>query len=177
MENRIDQFVDAVYSDLGESKEIHDLREEMRNHLLQSARDLKAQGYSEEESVRLAIERFGDVVNLKRGLHSLYGSITSSTDSPRFGNVLAWIPLIVGALSLLISAYAPLSIPLGIIGLILGFITRKASNRHIAAWGMIVSAASILWTVFLLSLLTVHHSSVSPVKVDSSSQPIHSNGT
>ncbi len=164
MEKQINEYVNSVYNGLGETKEVLDLKEEMRNHLLQSAKDLKAQGYNEEESVRLAFERFGDTENLKSGLDSLYGTTTGSADSTRSGNILAWSTLIVGALSLLLSVFAPFSIPLGIFGVILGFIARKGSNRRIAAWGIIVSVIGILLTIFLLLLLTVHSTSVQPIQ-------------
>lgn len=175
MEKQINEYVNSVYNGLGETKEVLDLKEEMRNHLLQSAKDLKAQGYNEEESVRLAIERFGDTENLKSDLGSLYGTSTGSADSNRSGNVLAWSSLIVGVLSLLFSVFALFSIPLGIIGVILGFIARKGSNRRIATWGIIVSGIGILLTVLLLLFLTVHSTSVQPVRGHSSSQPVQSN--
>ncbi|GMA64127.1 hypothetical protein GCM10025859_45670 [Alicyclobacillus fastidiosus] len=175
MEKQIDQYVNEVYSGLVETKEVHDLKEEMRNHLLQTARDLKQQGHNEEESVRLAIERFGDGENLRHDLETLYGPTVNQVDSSRAGNVLGWASLIVGLLSFLSSVYAILSIPLGIVGLILGVIARKGSNRRIAIWGIAVSAVAILLTIFLLLLLTVHSYSVTPVNVHSSSQPMQTN--
>ena len=175
MQNEIDQYVNSVYDGLGQTKEVSDLREEMRNHLLQTAKDLQSQGHTEEESIQLAIERFGDSGHLRRELDTLYEADTMSSNSSRTGEVLAWISLIVGSVSFLSSVYAILSVPLGIIGLVLGVISRKGKNRRIAIWGMVLSAVAILLTIFLRLLLMVHSVSVTPVQIHSSSQPIQTN--
>ncbi|MFC4769229.1 permease prefix domain 1-containing protein [Effusibacillus consociatus] len=41
------------YKNFGNSKEITELKTEMKNHLIDSAKEFQRQGMSEEESVRL----------------------------------------------------------------------------------------------------------------------------
>lgn len=57
---QIETFVDSVYQDAsGNSKEIQELKAEMKNHLLEAVHELKSEGKSEQEAIEIAIERFG----------------------------------------------------------------------------------------------------------------------
>ncbi|CAM4465247.1 permease prefix domain 1-containing protein [Paenibacillus tarimensis] len=56
---QIDEYVDSVYANL-DGTEAEELKEEMRAHLLQAAQELMADGNTEEEAVKIAVERFGD---------------------------------------------------------------------------------------------------------------------
>lgn len=57
----IDEYLKLLYKHLhGTDKEIEDLKEEMKNHLLETVHELESEGLSPRESVRIAIERFGD---------------------------------------------------------------------------------------------------------------------
>lgn len=57
---QIDVFVDSVYQNVGgNKKEIQELKAEMKNHLLEAAHELKAEGKTEREAIDIAIERFG----------------------------------------------------------------------------------------------------------------------
>ncbi len=57
----IDEYLDVLYKRLNLSdKQTAELKAEMQNHLLDSVRELKEEGKSDQESVKIAIERFGD---------------------------------------------------------------------------------------------------------------------
>jgi hypothetical protein len=72
--NKVDSYINSVYRDFdGNHEEIEMLKKEMRDHLFQSVRDLKLEGKSEEESMNIAIKRFGEVNQLKKELIDIYG--------------------------------------------------------------------------------------------------------
>nr|WP_258567800.1 permease prefix domain 1-containing protein [Paenactinomyces guangxiensis] len=54
------------------STEIAELKEEMKRHLLEAVEELKAEGKSEEESVYIAIRRFGDTRHLNKDLQEVF---------------------------------------------------------------------------------------------------------
>lgn len=58
----IDRYIDQIYKNVNKkSKDIQDLKNEMKVHLISVVEELKNKGYSEEESLKIAIERFGEV--------------------------------------------------------------------------------------------------------------------
>lgn len=70
---QIDSYVNAVYQNVGgNKKEIQELKEEMRIHLIETVHELKKEGKSEEEAVEMAIERFGDEKFISSGLTELF---------------------------------------------------------------------------------------------------------
>jgi hypothetical protein len=65
----IDEYLKVLYKRLNATdQEIEDLKEEMKNHLLESVHELEVEGKSPQESVRIAIERFGDPGQIGREL-------------------------------------------------------------------------------------------------------------
>lgn len=65
----IDDYLRLIYKHLNATdEEIANSKYEMKNHLLESVRELQAEGKSEQESVRIAIERFGDPYEINREL-------------------------------------------------------------------------------------------------------------
>lgn len=156
VETKIDTYVDSVYEGFAETEEVLELKEEMRAHLIQSTQDLKGKGYSEEESVHMAIERFGDTDHLKRGLGSLYGAGPGSAEPSSGRNYLAWTGLIAGILSLVWFGLPPVSLVFGIIGLITAVAARRKSTGKMVKWGLILSAAGILLSAILWISHIVH---------------------
>jgi hypothetical protein len=68
--NGIDKYLNSIYRGAsGSSKETEDLKQEMRNHLIQTVKELQENGVTEEESVRIAIERFGEVFQIRNELN------------------------------------------------------------------------------------------------------------
>lgn len=58
---RIDDYIDSLFKNIDKSSiEVQDLKNEMRGHLMESVRELMKEGYTEEESIKIALERFGD---------------------------------------------------------------------------------------------------------------------
>ncbi|WDL96159.1 permease prefix domain 1-containing protein [Alicyclobacillus sp. ALC3] len=70
----IDDYVESLYRGLDGHGDAAELKEEMRGHLEDAAQRLREEGYSEADSVRIAIERFGDEAAVRRDLSSLYAS-------------------------------------------------------------------------------------------------------
>jgi len=57
---KINLYINSLYKHMDESSnEVKELKQEMKNHLLQAVNELKAEGKSEEESIEIAINRFG----------------------------------------------------------------------------------------------------------------------
>lgn len=56
----IEAFVDSVYQNVGgNKKEIQELKDEMKGHLLEAVHELKLEGKSEQEAIEISIKRFG----------------------------------------------------------------------------------------------------------------------
>lgn len=69
---QIEAFVDSVYQSIGgNQKEIHELKAEMKNHLLEAVHELKTEGKSEQEAIEIAIDRFGG----EKELRSIVGQL------------------------------------------------------------------------------------------------------
>lgn len=65
----IDDYLKSLYRHFNATnKEIDDFRVEMKNHLLDSVRELQTEGKSVQESIQIAIERFGDPGQIGREL-------------------------------------------------------------------------------------------------------------
>lgn len=69
----IDEFVDSLYNGInGSEKEIKDFKEEMKSHLVETVNELKDEGKTEEESLKIAYERFGERKIINNGLFKLF---------------------------------------------------------------------------------------------------------
>lgn len=69
----IEEFVDSLYKGVnGKSKEVDELKEEMKSHLIETVNELKKQGKTEEESLKIAYERFGDTSVITSGLFKIF---------------------------------------------------------------------------------------------------------
>lgn len=69
----IDEFVNSLYKGVnGSQKEIKDFKEEMKSHLIETVNELKHEGKTEEESLKIAFERFGDSTVITNGLFKLF---------------------------------------------------------------------------------------------------------
>lgn len=70
--DRIDRYLDSIYRGASDSsKEAEDLKQEMRSHLIQTVKELQENGVTEEESVRIAIERFGEEFQIRKELNQV----------------------------------------------------------------------------------------------------------
>jgi len=68
--DRIDKYLNSIYRDINaSSKETEDLKQEMKDHLVQTVKELQQNGITEEESIRIAIERFGEVFQIRNELN------------------------------------------------------------------------------------------------------------
>lgn len=67
--NNIDRYVNSLFKDMDTtSDEIKELKLEMKEHILASINELIAEGKSEEESIKIALNKFGDSYELKNDL-------------------------------------------------------------------------------------------------------------
>ncbi|UZJ78531.1 permease prefix domain 1-containing protein [Fictibacillus sp. KU28468] len=70
---QIDDYVNAMYRNAdGNKKEINELKEEMKSHLLEAVYDWKAKGKSEKEAIEIALENFGDKKQISKGLSEFF---------------------------------------------------------------------------------------------------------
>ncbi|MGC7873775.1 permease prefix domain 1-containing protein [Desulfosporosinus sp. SYSU MS00001] len=65
---KIDSYLDSVFRDSDKSQESNDLKLEMRNHLESSIKELQESGLTEEESAKVAIDRFGEEFQIRNEL-------------------------------------------------------------------------------------------------------------
>ena len=70
---RVDKYINSIYRNLKvDSSELNDLKSEMRSHLVEAIKEIKEEGYSEDESITIALERFGDKFNLEGELTEVF---------------------------------------------------------------------------------------------------------
>ncbi|PLT30591.1 permease prefix domain 1-containing protein [Peribacillus deserti] len=70
---KIDEFVHSLYKDVsGDKQELDDLKQEMRSHLIEAVEELKFEGKTEEEAIRMAIENFGGKKQIVSGLSEFF---------------------------------------------------------------------------------------------------------
>ncbi|MGH4124245.1 MAG: permease prefix domain 1-containing protein [Clostridium sp.] len=70
---QIDKYVNSVYKHVGGNKEeIEALKYEMKNHLVQLIEELKSEGNSEDESISIAISRFGEENQIENELIGIF---------------------------------------------------------------------------------------------------------
>ncbi|SHK97710.1 hypothetical protein SAMN05443507_1303 [Alicyclobacillus tolerans] len=138
----IDMYVDSIYSDLEDSPEVAELKEEMRNHLIEASKTLQQQGYSEKDSIRVAIERFGDEDSLRKGLNNLYHPPGDDSESPAPARNNGIVALILSALSIVV----PL---LGLIFGVIGFLIsrRNAKNRKATPGSVRMSSIALVISI------------------------------
>jgi hypothetical protein len=55
----IDLYINSVYENMDHSPEVEELKGEMRQHLIEAVEELRREGKSEQESIYIAISRFG----------------------------------------------------------------------------------------------------------------------
>lgn len=93
--DRIDKYLNSIYRDIGaSSKETEDLKQEMKDHLIQTVKELQQNGITEDESIRIAIERFGEEFQIRNELNQVL----------RFQKLFAQKTLIASFILLAISA-------------------------------------------------------------------------
>lgn len=70
--DRIDKYINSIYRDVDtSSKETEDLKHEMKSHLMQTVNELQQSGKCEDECIRVAIERFGEELQIRKELNQV----------------------------------------------------------------------------------------------------------
>lgn len=93
--DKIDKYINSIYKGINNySKEIEDLKQEMKIHLIETVKELQENGVNEDESIKIAIERFGGELQIRSELNHVV----------RFQKVFAKNILIVSLFLLVISA-------------------------------------------------------------------------
>lgn len=68
----VDNYIDSLYKNIdGISKENKEIKETMRTHLIESVEELKLEGFSEKESIKIALERFGEINEIRGELKTV----------------------------------------------------------------------------------------------------------
>ncbi len=87
---RIEEYIERIYSGVNKNNEETEiLKEEMKFHLYDKVSDLMEDGHTEEESIKIAIDNFGDENSISNDVKSL---ITNQT---RYTNILLKVSIIV----------------------------------------------------------------------------------
>lgn len=76
----IDEYLDTLYKK-DDNEIILELRQEMRDHLIESVNDLKSQGLEDEKACKKAIEKFDDGIEMQQELHSIIKELSVSLDN------------------------------------------------------------------------------------------------
>lgn len=114
---KIEDYVDKVYRHAkGDAQEINDLKMEMKSHLIETVEELKSEGFSEDEAIRMAKERFGEVNELRAQVIEMIQTQKS------FGRRILYV-----ALSLVL-------ISIALFGLITAVTGEQASDQAIIAY-------------------------------------------
>ncbi|SFL92725.1 permease prefix domain 1-containing protein [Salibacterium qingdaonense] len=92
---QVDTYVEQVFQERNKDKqEIKELQNEMKNHLYESAADIKRKGFSQEEAEEIAIQRFGGETIIPRILDQV------SKQQKSFADTLLYAGIILLCLSL-----------------------------------------------------------------------------
>lgn len=67
---QIDEYLDSLYKE-DKSKETISLKLEMKEHLLESVKELKNEGYSQEEAIKISIDRFDGGIEMEDELQGI----------------------------------------------------------------------------------------------------------
>lgn len=67
---QIDEYLDSLYKE-DKSKETISLKLEMKEHLLESVKELKDEGYSQEEAIKISIDRFDGGIEMEDELQGI----------------------------------------------------------------------------------------------------------
>ena len=70
---QIDEYLNKLYKGLNNSQ-VKESKEEMKIHILEIVNELKQEGKSEQEAIKIALERFGDQDFLNGGLLFLFNN-------------------------------------------------------------------------------------------------------
>jgi len=69
---KIDKYIENIYKDFDKGdEEVKTLKEEMKAHLYDKVEELKSQGHSEEESIKIALESFGEENKVSNELENI----------------------------------------------------------------------------------------------------------
>ena len=87
--NKIEEYINFICKNTrGTKKEIEELKQEMRSHLTQTVQELIADGKNEQESIELAISRFGGKNQIQDELAHVFSI------QKKFGNIILAVALI-----------------------------------------------------------------------------------
>lgn len=93
--DNIDKYINSIYKGINNySKEIEDLKQEMKIHLIETVKELQENGVNEDESIKIAIKRFGGELQIRSELNHVV----------KFQKVFAKNILMVSLVLLVISA-------------------------------------------------------------------------
>lgn len=87
---RVEKYVEGICRHMkGTEEDLQNLREEVKAHLYESIEELKEQGFTEGESIALAIERFGDQNKIEKELSKEFRKKNKKTPFYILGVIVA----------------------------------------------------------------------------------------
>lgn len=92
----IDKYIESIYRNADYNcDEVEDMKSEMKFHLIETVEELKKEGKSEEESIRIAIRRFGEIPQIKSELSSVIPITKKTLNTAIWASVAAIVLLFV----------------------------------------------------------------------------------
>ena len=131
MKSEIERYVESLYKELGDTQEVRDLKEEIRIHLEESASHLQSQGYSKDESIRLAIQRFDNNENPLGNSNGIYKTKLNKVKVA--ANKDAYVSLSLGVASILLPI---IGIFLAVVGFLLIYRKNIGSVKRVRIWAL-----------------------------------------
>lgn len=99
----IEEYLDQLYKK-DNNKYIIELKQEMRDHLMDSVNEFKLDGLNEEEACKKAIKRFDDGIEMQNELHNIINELSSSLDKHKsLIKVIKVVLVCISIISFLIS--------------------------------------------------------------------------
>lgn len=99
----IEEYLDKLYKK-DNNKYIVELKQEMRDHLMDSVNEFKLDGLNEEEACKKAIKRFDDGIEMQNELHNIINELSSSLDKHKsLIKVIKVVLVCISIISFLIS--------------------------------------------------------------------------
>lgn len=101
---KIDEYINSLYKDVN-MEDLDEMKAEMKIHLVETLSELKKEGKSEDESLRIAIDRFGEINEVQNELKKI--AYIKNPTIKLISGISLIIFLILGALILIscVNAY------------------------------------------------------------------------
>lgn len=101
LNRKIERHIDELFSGVGESQQLIELKEELTTNLKEKIADYKARGHHDEEAFKEAVVSIGDLSGLIDDMRMIGRSKTIPANNPSNSSTFSTIGIIVGVLAVL----------------------------------------------------------------------------